>query len=351
MNTIRIFYMLLGAITVATSGHALEPKRKLAKPEIRTQWADGGDVYYIRANYFRPVIFSLYNKESIYSHLLPQGEINYREDQSKSIKGQELSADIEQTVAELRARVPLTRFTVLKQKEYNPDNLSGAIIMKSNNHPFVVKLFFETPLSFLKPYDKGVQAAVMHRITGGVNRYLAGFTRIDNLERVKDHAKSLNLPMPIDFPRKFYWLPENPRWFNVVGNNFNGQTYSMTLPATYAIVADYIQASKPMSEMRRKYRRQMFATCKACDFDLDPNTKNFKVEDSSQKFVVIDTEHFKTVVGQEVNARNYTSLYIQLGKAGITKGFNNPKPRILAGQDINAQTKSINKKAPVTKLQ
>lgn len=324
MNIRTIFCVLTMACTSLSA-----QQRNLDKPEIRTQWADGGDIYYTKAYYFKPVIFNLYNEQSMKSHLLPEGDIQFRQDQQNSIRGQDLSAAIEQTVAELQAGTPLTHFTVLKKKEFNQENLTGALILKANDAPFVVKLFFENPLSFLKPYEKGMQAAVMHRITGGVNRYLAGFTRIENLERIQQQAESFNFPVPIDFPRKWYWLPQNPRWFTVTGNNFEGKSYAMTLPSTYAIVADYIQASKPMNEMRKKYRRQMLATCRACGFELDPNTKNFKIEDSTQKFVVIDTEHFPTVIGQNIRARTYTSLYIQLGKSGIAKGFNNPKPKKL----------------------
>jgi hypothetical protein len=322
-----ISHMYLIGITLTLGAHS--PRCHHVLPELRTQWADGGDTYYIRASYLRPSIFSLYNAQSVQSHLLPTGPISYREKPEASLVGQEMSADIEQAVQELKQQTPLTKFTVLKDKEFNYEKMSGALIMKAKDHPFVVKLFFETPLSFLMPYEKGMQAAVMHRITGGVNRYLAGFTRIENMERVRDQVLALDLPLQIDFPRKWYWLPQTPRWFTVNGHNFAGSSYSMTLPATYAIVADYIQASKPMSEMRRKYRRQMITACRMCDFELDPNTKNFKVEDSTNKFVVIDTEHFPTVIGQKMHARNYTSLYIQLGIAGISKGFNNPKPRKL----------------------
>jgi len=328
--------LLILATALGLNAHSPRCAHKL--PELHVQWVDDArESHYIRSAYLKSHIFSLFNRESFAKHQLPAGDITYRNEPNQSVASAELSAAIEQATQELYAGLPLTQFTVLKDKEFNRKIVSGSLILKHKDHPFVVKMFIENPKSFLTPSENGFQHAVMHRITGGVNRYLSGFSRIENLERVQALVSSIKVPMELDFPRKWYWTPVKNRWFEVHGVNFNGKEYRMQLPSVYAVVADHIESSLTTADMRRMHRRNMFDIFKAYDFEIDPNTKNFKIEDGTQKMVLIDTEHFPTVIGKKVRARGYNSLYLQLGRIGISKGFNNPKPRTLVTDAIVAE--------------
>jgi hypothetical protein len=331
-NIITLFVLSMSTLFA----HSPHCKHKL--PELYTKWVGTTqETHFIRAAYLKPHIFSIFNPTDFEKYQLPSGSISYRNNPELSVSTQELSSAIEHAVQELREGKTPTQFAVLKDKEFNRKNVSGSLILKSKAHPFVVKIFIENPRSFLTPYENGFQHAVMHRITGGVNRYLAGFSRIENLERVKSQVAQLNIPMELDFPRKWYWKSSAAPWFEVRGAQFDGKEYRMELPSVYAVVADHIESSHTVADMRRLHRRNMFAIFKAYDFEIDPNTKNFVIEDSSQKMVLIDTEHFPTVIGQKIRASGYSALYMKLGRIGLSKGFNNPKPKTLVSNAISLQ--------------
>ena len=67
-----------------------------------------------------------------------------------------------------------TDFTILQCKDYNFKKGFGLLIVKFNNFPFVVKLFVETPASFINPFDKGNEPIFFFFMGGGVNRHLQG---------------------------------------------------------------------------------------------------------------------------------------------------------------------------------
>lgn len=289
-------------------------------PEIITRRIGEKKRYQLKAWYITENLFQIFDKEHFQKNLLPEGDVLYRNNPQQSVASHVLNQEIEQAVEELRSgQKKPTNFTVLKEKEFCRQDFAGLIVLKSNNYPFVVKLFAENPQSFLQPEKKGFQHGCMSKMTGGLNRYLAGFARIKNMEFAKQLITRTELPMQLDFPRKWFWLPKDNRWFEVKGKHINGKELTMVLPEVYAVIADTISYDKKLSQMRKSYGHTIFKICKQLKFQIDPNMKNFKLERDTGKLVLIDTEPFLTVLGMQPGfyADNYFSMHIQMGMKAI----------------------------------
>lgn len=314
--------LVLSLCVYQTPSEAIKDKL-VQTPEISTYWVGAQEIYSLKAAYLKEApIFHSFDKEYFDRHLLPSEPIAYRNDQTKMLNTQQLSEEIDGVIQELKdGKKEFTNFTVLKDREFNQAEFAGLIVLKCNNYPFVVKIFAENPYSFLHPEHKGFRHGCMAKMTGGLNRYLAGFSRISNLEFAKNLISSIDtLPVEIDFPRKWFWQPKNNRWFEVSGANFLQEPNLITqLPEVYAIVADEIVCHKRLSQIRKTHGRTIFKLCQEFKFHIDPNLKNFRLEHGTNKLVLIDTEHFPTVLGfkGEITADNYLSLHIKMGLKAI----------------------------------
>lgn len=282
---------------------------------LTTNWAGHDTSYSISSSTFKvQPIFESFDKAHIEQHLLPRGPISYRNNQIASVTGAHLSSCIEQTIEELKAGKSFTHVTVVKNKEFHVKQCAGCLVLKFNDHPFILKLFIENPYSFLHPQHKGFQHSQMFFISGGINRYLAGFGRIKNLEHIrKTIAMIPEYTHIIDVPRKWFWLPTNPRYFELHGKGFQERDLLLTLPEVYAIVADEIVTSTPLHTIRKHYGKTIFNICKTLEFCVDPNMKNFRLEQETNKLVLIDTEHFPTLLGNSLDADNYFFLHLKIG--------------------------------------
>jgi len=327
MSIKKKLFLLLISLTLFVYQTPSEANKHKAyqTQEIETRWVDDSDgvSYYLRANHLREEpLFNSFDRSYFDSHLLPNGPITFRNHPEQSVDSSKLSQEIEELMVELReGQKEFTNFTILKDREFNRDEFAGLIVLKSNNYPFVVKLFIENPESFLHPEHKGFRHGCMSKMTGGLNRYLAGFSRISNLEFAQQFVNCQKLPLKLDFPRKWFWQPKNNRWFELSGINFSehGQTLSTQLPNVYAIIADEIVCHKRLSQIRKTHGRLIFRLCQEFKFQIDPNMKNFRLEDETKKLVLIDTEHFPSVLGfkGEISADNYFSLHIKMGLKAI----------------------------------
>jgi hypothetical protein len=295
-------------------------------PELATQWVGETDYepYKFKAQHLRaqPLFYS-FDKAYFDNHMLPTGPISFRNKPDQAVHSEQLTCEIEGLLEELRqGKKEFTNFTVLKDREFNQKEFAGLVVLKFKNYPFVLKLFAENPYSFLHPENKGFRHGCMSKMTGGLNRYLAGFSRISNLEFAQHYIETIeDLPMKLDFPRKWFWQPTNNRWFEVAGTNFAdvNQPLKVELPEVYAIIADEIVCHKRLSQIKKTHGRTIFKLCQEFKFHIDPNMKNFRLEDGTQKLVLIDTEHFPTVLGftGEISADNYLSLHIKMGLKAI----------------------------------
>jgi hypothetical protein len=301
-----------------------QKKAKPVYPEFSTSWVDGNEqskTYHLRASYLKEEpIFQSFDKYHFDTHLLPKGELSFRNEPKKKINSAVLSQLAQTAVEELReGKKHLTHFKILKRREFSLKRKVGTIILKYKDYPFVLKLFIESPRSFATPTDKNFKHGIMAKMTGGLSRYLSGFSRIKNLEYTKNFmATNSDVPVKLDFPRKWFWLPEKARWFEVSGKNFGTATPTIKLPEMYAIVADEIVGIKESAKLN-KYQKRIYALCQKMDYQIDPNMLNFKIERATNKLVIIDTECFRKVIGikEPIYAASHQRLRYQLVSKGI----------------------------------
>jgi hypothetical protein len=148
---------------------------------------------------------------------------------------------------------------------------------------------------------------------GGINRHLAGFTRPKNLAYIRQ--KIANDPLwssIVDLPRKWFWLPQQEYWLDIEGTHISGTpTIRTQIPAIYGVIADVISIDRCFSMRNRHDRQTALALCDYLDLYVDPHIKNFMYEKNTGKLLIVDTEHFPTIVGlkEKIYFSNYTQWY------------------------------------------
>jgi hypothetical protein len=275
-------------------------------PALEIFWTDNPNEphYTLKNRCLRKwALFDLYDPEKLQEDMLPE-TISYRYEPEKKVTNKRLSFLIQQFLDELlstrqKKLENYKNFTILKDRNYNYNLRSGLIIIKFNEYPFVVKLFIENPKSFVQPFIKGFEPCWFFLMAGGMNRYLAGFTRIPNLHKVKEKISADPYwANRVTFPRKWYWLPKKSRQFTVIGYNFeNNTTLSQTYPSIYGIICDEIQLKR---QMHNYFKQDRLAIREIMDFlgnHLDPHIYNFFIEKDTEKIAIIDTELFSAMVG------------------------------------------------------
>jgi hypothetical protein len=277
--------------------------------------------------------FEIFDKKYFDDHLLPKGSISLRYDPSKSASSADLSALIETLIKEVgEKKSSYSHFTILRDSNFNRRRQSGLLIVKCKEYPFVVKLFMETPDMFVKPYRKGFYPMFFYFMGGGVNRHLSGLTRIKNAEACRELIN--NSPYwkaRVDIPRKWFWLPGDPRWITISGGNIGKyKQVSIDIPGIYCIVADLINIERTMTLTNHDDRTESMALCNTAKFIIDPHIDNFMIERDSKKVVIIDTEHFPTMVGLKKEIGHYTSQtawYVDLSLKAVDDIFLRDKRR------------------------
>jgi hypothetical protein len=266
-------------------------------------------------------------------YTLPHGYIKFRKN-NETVHANTLKEKNETVLEEiLRGEKNFTNFRVLADENFNYTNSSGCIILKYKDFPFVLKLFIEHPYTFVDPFSKGFKASGLFILNGNM-RHLSGFTRIHNLEAAKKAlSKDPEYRYYLDFPRKWYWIPQSQPYLTIHWHdNYNNNNETIKLPGIYGIVCDYIEADK-------KIQKQEIHTLRQISIDvgnylhniIDSHVDNFVPEKNSNKIVIIDTEHFPTMVGidKAMNANGYVQWYIELGGKYIkTVLFRSKKQRI-----------------------
>jgi len=282
-------------------------------------------------------LFKTFNKDFFYQHILPTGPIAWRH-QSQLVPGQLLSLKIERFVAELKDKKrKFADMVLLKDTDFNYRNFCGCIIVRFKEYPFVVKLFVENPKSFVHPFSKGFEPCCFFVMGGGIMRHLTGFTRIQNLEDIRKLvSQDPYWSQIIDTPRKWFWLPQQPRWFVVEGEHIGNKAHLTTrLPSVYAIVADEIKIKKKVSLLNAEQSHRCMKFCQFTQYRIDPHICNFRVERSTGKLVLIDTENFRALVGLKARfaVDSYFDWYMHLtAKCAKDKFFRTKYDRKMAQQ-------------------
>lgn len=321
-----LFVLLLSTTSSCFAGRSVWRAQDPQIPEISTCYEAEKKRYYLRDHHLElHALFSKFNREEFMKRLLPDKQIPFRNEPKKNVEAAELKRQAEVLLQELRQKkTTFAHFKVIKQSDYNPRIVSGLIILKYKQYPFVLKLFIKTPETFLKQ-SEGIIPKFFFRMGGGTNRHLTGFTRIRNLEEVqKQIDASPEWNGKIDLPRKWFWLPKEPRWIELHGKNIGPNGPQKTaIPAIYGIIADAIEADTTYSMFNESNHDTALAFAKYVGNRVDAHADNFMVEKSTGKTVLIDTEHFPTMIGlkEPMDYDSYKSWYFQLSTKCLKDNF------------------------------
>jgi len=325
--------LLSGLWNIKIVGRSIHRPAYTKRPLLEATWhKDNKKRYCIRSCQLQEEpLFKLFDKDFFYSRMFPQ-KVEYRYEKGKFCHRQTLNLLLEQLLQEIAEKKrKYTHFHILRKSNFNRRKKSGLLIVKFKEYPFVVKLFMENPKSFVRPYSKGVYPIFFFNMGGGVNRHLMGFTRIKNLEEMRKRIQQdPTWSQMIEAPRKWFWLPKDPQDIQLVGKNIGGKNHLETvIPGTYCIIADAIRLKDTtFSLFDSKARKVCMSLCNFLDVSIDPHIDNFLLEKDSEKIVIVDTEHFPTLVGLKGKPQfnNYFSWYYNLSKKCVQDMFFKSKP-------------------------
>ncbi len=324
---IRIFFVIAAFSIISVSARSY---LRLQNPTSRTLIAawehDSKTTYEIKSDYLEPYPLFTYETQNLTEDLLPQGEIPFR-DGNGAVRGKELSYMIEDLVKEVHAgKKSFTHFKILQSTNFNYGDRCGLLVLQFKEYPFVVKLFIETPETFVNPFNKGAEPIFFWYMGGGAGRHISGLTRIKNLKNVQALTNEHSYWSDhIIFPRKWLWLPNNAKWITLTGKNItSGKTLTNSIPGTFAIIADYINTENSYKMKPKEQQKMVMNYCNDMGLALDPHRKNYSFQKHPEKdepvMVVVDTEHFPTIVGLKdpTEFETHSQWYRYL----MNKGFN-----------------------------
>ncbi len=318
------FLITFFSFTLAARSPLRTPDPSL--PEVTTYWHDNPQKSYTNRNahYCQYPLFA-FSMATVEEDILPSTPIPYRNNESQTVTGTHLKDLIETLVKEITQKgkrykkEPSKNFIILQDKNFSYSNSCGLLVLKFKDHPFVLKLFMEKPETITNPYTTGFEPLFFFYMGGGSNRHLSGLTRIKTLKIVKAQiAKMPKWANHVEFPRKWFWIPADSKNITIKGKNIADYPLETTIPGTYAIVADAIETDKEIPIDLKKKKRMVMQLCNDLHAYLDPHFNNyFFLRDVSQKkfkIVIIDTEHFPTMIGlqQKKHFRNHDSWYMYL---------------------------------------
>lgn len=338
IHHIYLLLMLVGLHTQTTKPRSIHRKEHASIPQITVGWAGNpkAKVSLRNSHLEEYPLFKLFDKNYFDTNVLPDGPIPYRHEADKATSGSLLKEHLEVLLKEIKAKKKsYAHFMILTGKNFNRHKRVGMIILRYKYHPIIVKLSIETPASFIDPFCKGLDNIWFFPMGGGINRHLAGLTRVKNRENVKKKLLAdQRWSSRIDVPRKWYWLPKNPRWLKIEGTNIGPQkTQSGEIPGTYAIIADAIDIERELELNNKEDTDLALDLCNYLEHAIDAHINNFVVEKNTGTIIIIDTEHFPSVVGikEKVQINSYLDWYSYLiRKCGNDWFFRTKKERLAA---------------------
>ncbi|MBX9838918.1 MAG: hypothetical protein K2X69_11475, partial [Silvanigrellaceae bacterium] len=246
------------------------------------------------------------------AHLLPCEVIQFRYGNG-SVPGNTLSKLAQEFLEEIKVgQKKFHHFKILKDNDFNYKTLSGLIIVKFKDYPFVLKLSIEHPHTIVQTFSSKKIEAIGRYIAGGNLRHLSNFTRIPNLDRIK-HMLSFNpfYLKSLQFPRKWYWKPQRNYDLKIEWK-CNGYQETTFLPSIYATISDFIETEpkQPQADLNRLSMKIAMDT----GFLIDPHSGNIVIEKGTHNYVLLDTEDFRMMVGldRSMKAKKYICWYIEL---------------------------------------
>lgn len=327
------FYFFLVCITYFSlySRSPFRP-RDIFTPTISTALANGqGKIYTLTNSHLELYpLFQTFDYEHFKENSLPDQPISFRHEPDKTVNGADLKKDIAYLLEEIRAeKKNFKDFEILKGRDFNYRKQAGLLVLKSKKYPFVVKLFMETPRSFVRPYNKGFEPHCIFVISGGATRHLIGFTRIKNARAIANRLQESDYwSSRLTLPRKWFWAPTNYSWIRLDGYKIGNHDHiTIKMPAIYAIIADYIEAEREFKISSREDRRTAIDISNYFLCNIDPHINNFLIEKKTKKIAIIDTEHFPTMAGfkKRPQMTSYTSWYLHLFTKYLSNRFGRTK--------------------------
>jgi len=315
-------------------------------PTISVRFQNDTQVEHLTSNYLQEwPLFKLYDKHFLQQRRLPEDRVAVRTDATKFIECVVLHNQLEELAFQIQqGTMDFKHFTVLRDRTFNKKLIAGSLTLKANDYPFVVKLFIESPYSFVHPFKKGWESLGTF-LVGGTSRYLTGFTRIKNLAHINQQiAASSEWASMVTTPRKWYWTPAHGRMLELTGVNFGAEKQTITMPSVYCVIADAIEPEgnnsfscwhdiwRSTAHDRAAIKKQAAMTIKLCnylDFCIDANVDNFIIEKDTKKLFIIDTEHFPTLAGLTIKplpTTSYTKLGMFILRNSIQNIFFRHKP-------------------------
>lgn len=291
-------------------------------PTVTIGWADTNDhLTYTHSHFTEYPLFS-FDAQDFNSHLISHHTtLSFRNNPAECVSTTLLDEQIQTLIKEIgQHKSTFSHFNVLQYKNFNSTHQCGLLVLQFKEYPFVLKLFMERPETFFNPHCKGVEPISFFYMAGGGNRHLSGFTRIKNLEYLKKKISTLDRWKGcVEFPRKWFWIPNHSRWIAIKGKNFStNQILSTTIPSTYAIIADLMDVKDTASITRKQKRKAIMRFCNDVTLFVDPHPANFSFKkcDSKKgwKMVIVDTEHFPTMCGIKKHTKldDHLSYYLYL---------------------------------------
>lgn len=300
-------------------------------PRITTRWSDSNRTYTLQhPNLEVGPLFTNYDPDYLASYAFPEGVVVSRHDEI-SIQGAEVIKILEEFVKELQGstaiRAHYKHVVIIKKKDYNPRSHTGLIIVKLKKYPFVVKLFMETPASFVSPFSKGFEPAIFFMM-GSINRHISGFLRIKNAEVIRDFiSDSPYWSTRVDIPRKWFWQPQHQRWIDITSAQLGSREHHIVIPSVYAVIADAIIPDQEFQIFNREHRSKALEFCHFVGIRVDPHINNFMIEQGSGKLILVDTEYFPSMVGlrEAFVFESYGDWYVKLSCKGFIDCFGRTK--------------------------
>lgn len=349
LSKTRLAYTCLVIFILSSSGilgRSIHRPKDPRTPEISVRLVGESKMHTLSSMHLEKYpIFETFDKEFLMSQQLPNPFVSFRNNDGM-VDTKVLQHKIERLLKEVRKQKKhYTDFTVLVDHNFNHKQQCGLLIVKFKEYPFVLKLFMETPKSFVEPFQKGFEPTFFFYMGGGVNRHLCGFTRIKNLHVINERlAQSAYWSEKVVTPRKWFWIPKKSEWLEISGKNIGPEKHIVAqIPAIYGIVADAIDCGEKLSIHNPEHTKLSLGLCNYLDLWIDPHIPNFMFERNTGKIAIVDTEHFPTMVGLKETPQfsNYTEYYSYLiNKCGKNMIFCTKKD-LLALQDAPSATIQI----------
>jgi hypothetical protein len=342
-----IYKKILTLIFIFTTGYLYprNPRRKVdtttpiieitaSDHKIHREWHTLQDEhiskkYLLKNNFLRlRPIKNGFDEQFFKENFLPQDNITFRSS-NDVVTGAKLSELAHNLIEEIKnGNREFTHFKVLKDSGFNYNSLSGLIVLKYKDYPFVIKVSIEHPHTIIKPFSKSYEASGIF-VMGGNLRHLTNFTRITNLKRIKELLCFNPFYLyNLDFPRKWYWKPDNG--YDLLIDWKCGQQKDFAkIPSIYAVIADFIitEEYQPTHELNRLSMK----VATDVGFLIDPHAGNILIEKDTRKYILLDTENFRLMIGLDtpMNAKKYIGWYIELlGRSSKTCFLRNKTERI-----------------------